>query len=284
MSLRVTVLGTGLMGAGMARSLLRAGHRVTVWNRTPERAAPLAEDGALLAGTPAEAVADADVVLVVVFDAASVLQVLDAAGAHAPAGAVWMQCATIGTDGVRAVDARARELGLQLVETQMMGSKAQAEEGRLILIGGGPSELFAQVATVVDAVAQKIVHAGERVGDGTAVKLACNAWVAATTAGTAQSLALVRAQGLDPRLWLDVITGGTTDSPYCHLKGEKILAGDFSPQFAVDALRKDLALISQSARSNGVSTALLDTLTGLYRQAADEGHGDRDIAAVSCAF
>lgn len=149
---------------------------------------------------------------------------------------------------------------------------------------GGSSELFARVAPVADAIAQKLVHAGEHVGDGTAVKLACNAWAAANTAGTAQSLAIVRAQGLDPWLWFEVITGGTTDSPYCHLKGEKMLTGDFSPQFAVDALRKDLGLITEAARAGGVSTVLLDSLSGLYAQAAADGHADHDVAAVFTSF
>ena len=284
MSARVTVLGTGLMGAGIAASLLRAGFDVTVWNRTAARAVPLGELGAHVAASAADAVAHADVVLVVVFDAESVLEVLADAGAHAPAHAVWIQTATIGTHGIAQVAARAGELGLDLVEAQMMGSKDQADSGRLILIGGGPAVLFDRVAPVVDAISLKLVHAGERLGDGTAVKLACNAWVAASTAGTAQSIAIVRAQGLDPRLWLEVIDGGTTNSPYCHLKGEKMLTGDLSPQFAVDALRKDLRLITQAASAGGVSTALLDTLSDLYAQAAANGHSGSDIAAVCASF
>lgn len=282
---RVAVLGTGLMGAGIARSLLRAGHRVTVWNRSPGRAAPLAELGAAVAGSPAEAVGEADVVLVTVFDAASVLAVLEAAGRAAPPDAVWVQLATIGPEGTAAVAAGAAARGITLVEAMMMGSKEQAEAARLILLGGGDASVFARIAPVLAAVSQRVVHAGAEVGHGTALKMACNAWIATITAGTAQSIALLRGQGLDPRLFLQTITGGTSDSPYAHLKGGKIIAGDYDPQFAVAAIRKDLHLIRGTARGHGIGTGLLDVLLALYDDAAaGPGGGEADIAAVYESF
>lgn len=290
---RVTVLGTGLMGAGIARTLLRAGFDVTVWNRSRPSAEVLRAAGARVASSAADAVVGADAILIVVFDAASVLEVLDAAApaddagptdAAAPSRAVWVQMATIGAAGSAAVRARARERGLELVETMIMGSKAQAEVGRLILLGGGPEATFGRLAPVLGAISQRLVVAGPDVGAGTALKLACNAWIATITAGAAQSIALARAQGLDPQLFLSAIIGGTSDSPYAHLKGDKVIAGDYSPQFAVAAIRKDLDLIREAADRTGVAPELLDTLQELYRAADASGHPGDDIAAVYEAF
>ncbi len=284
MSSRVAVLGTGIMGTGIARSLLRAGFEVAVWNRSPERAAPLAASGALIAATPAEAVAEAEVVFVVLFDADSVIAVLEESIEAGHPDAVWVQASTIGLDGARRVSELAARHRVAMVETMMMGTRPQAEDGTLILIGGGSPGLFARVQQQIQAISARIVHAGDRIGDGTAVKLACNSWVAVSAAGTAQALALVQAQGLDPRLWLEVLAGGTADSPYCHLKGAKMLAHDFSAQFAVAALRKDLALIRTAAEDSGMPTALLETLDDLYAVAAAAGHAGEDIAAVAVAF
>lgn len=284
MTVRVTVLGTGLMGTGIAASLLRAGLEVTVWNRSPGRAVALQTAGARVATTVADAVTGADVVLVVVFDAAAVVAVLDAAGSSAPSNAVWVQMATIGAVGTTAVVQQANARGFELVETMIMGSKAQAEAGRLILLGGGSEATFASLDRVLGAISQRLVLAGPDVGAGTALKLACNAWIATITAGAAQSIALARALGLDPQLFLDTITGGTSDSPYAHLKGDKVIAGDYTPQFAVVAIRKDLDLIREAAQRTGVAPEMLDALRGLYLAADTSGHSNDDIAAVYEAF
>jgi 3-hydroxyisobutyrate dehydrogenase len=137
---------------------------------------------------------------------------------------------------------------------------------------------------VLDAMGAKTVRAGERVGDGTALKLAANAWIASITAATGQSLALAAALGLDPQLFLDAIDGSASDSAYAHTKGASIIAGEFPAQFALDGLRKDIGLIADAALANGVSTTLLDALGRVYADASAAGHGGDDIAAVGTAF
>ena len=282
--MRVTVLGTGTMGAGVAGSLVRAGHRVTVWNRSADRAAPLAEQGATVATEAAEAVAEAEVVLLTLFDTDAVVDVLEAAAGEAPSDAVWVQASTVGVAGTETVVKLAEKYGITLVEAMMLGTKGPAEQGKLTMLAAGPSDLLDRIDPVLDAIGAKTVRAGERVGDGTAVKLAANAWIASITAATAQSLALTRSLGLDPALFLDAIDGTASDSPYAHTKGDAMIAGEFPAQFALDGLRKDIWLIADAAREADVSTVLLDALGRVYADASAAGHGGDDIAAVSTAF
>ena len=277
---KITVLGTGIMGTGVVHSLLRAGLQVTVWNRTPERAAPLEADGATVASSVREAVEHADVVISVVFDAQAVLDLLAETASAVPSGAVWMQASTVGIDGADAVAAVAQKHGVSLVETMMLGTKQPAEDGKLVLLTAGDPDLMRSLDPVLDAVSQKVINAGDTVGRATALKLACNAWIAAITAATAQSLALTRAQGLDPQLFLDAIKGGAVDCSYAHLKGATMIEGSYDPQFAVDGLRKDLALIAEVADRTATATRLVHTLKDLYTDAGEAGHDDDDIAAV----
>ncbi|MBT2502801.1 NAD(P)-dependent oxidoreductase [Curtobacterium sp. ISL-83] len=272
------------MGAGVAGSLLREEHDVTVWNRTPDRAAPLAEQGATVATDAGDAVGDAEVVLLTLFDTDAVVDVLEAAAGEAPTDAVWVQSSTIGVDGTETVVQLAAKYGITLVEAMMLGTKAPAEQGKLTLLTGGPSADVDRIRPVLDAIGVKTVHAGDRVGDGTALKLAANAWIASLTAATGQSLAIARALGLDPDLFLDAIEGSASDSAYAHAKGAVMIAGEFPAQFALDGLRKDIGLITQAAGAAGVSTTLLDALGRVYADASAAGHGGDDIAAVGTAF
>lgn len=282
--MRVTVLGTGMMGAGVAGSLLREGHEVTVWNRSADKAAPLGERGATVAPDPAAAVTDAEVVLLTLFDTEAVLDVLEAAAGDAPADAVWVQASTIGVAGTETVVQLAGKYGITLVEAMMLGTKAPAEQGTLTMLAGGPSDVLDRITPVLDAIGAKTVRAGDRVGAGTALKLAANAWIASITAATGQSLALAGSLGLDPALFLQAIEGSASDSAYAHTKGKSVIAGEFPAQFALDGLRKDIGLITDAARGCGVSTVLLDALGRVYADASAAGHGADDIAAVGTAF
>ncbi|MGL3198755.1 MULTISPECIES: NAD(P)-binding domain-containing protein [Curtobacterium] len=281
---RVSVLGTGAMGAGVAGSLLRAGHEVTVWNRTRDRAEPLASQGATIASGPAEAVEHAEAVLLTLFDTDAVVDVLEQAAGDAPENAVWVQASTIGTAGTDTIVQLAAKYGVTLVEAMMLGTKAPAEQGKLTLLAAGPSDVLDGLTPVFDAIAVKTVRAGDQVGQGTALKLAANAWIASITAATGQSLAIARSLGLDPGLFLEAIDGSASDSPYAHTKGESMIRGEFPAQFALDGLRKDIGLITDAARDAGLSTVLLDALGRVYADASAAGHGGDDIAAVGTAF
>lgn len=281
---KVVILGTGIMGTALAQRLLGEGVEVTVWNRTRDRAEPLAGRGATVAGTPAEAVADAEVVLLTLFDANAVAEVLDQASDATPATATWVQMSTIGIEGTDQVTARAHEHGLALVEAMMLGTKGPAETGKLVLLTAGAPELLAQIEPLLALVSQKRVHAGDTLGDATRLKLVCNTWIGLLTAGTGQALAMMQALGLDEKLFLEAIAGGQSDTPYAHVKGGLMLAGEYRPaNFELRGLRKDLEL-AEAATGDVGDFPILDAVRDLYARAEDAGNGAEDIAAVFRVF
>ena len=281
---RISLLGTGTMGSGMARSLLRAGHTVTVWNRTRARAEPLADAGARVADAPTAAVAEAEAVVLMLYDAGSVLDVMDEVGGDGPADAVWVQSSTIGVDGTRRAAGWAAERGLAFVDAPVLGTRQPAENGELVVLAAAPPPLRDRVTPVFQAIGARTLWLSETPGDASALKLAINAWISAITAATGQSVALAEALGLDPRLFLEAIGGGPTDSPYAQVKGSAMITDRFAPQFTVDGVRKDVGLIIDAAGGAGVSTTLLDAVLGCFERASERGHGGEDMAAVVRAF
>jgi 3-hydroxyisobutyrate dehydrogenase len=279
----VAVLGTGKMGAGMARQLLRHGFDVRVWNRSRDKAQPLAGDGATVAGDAAEAVRGAEVVLTVLFDADSVLEVLEEAADGWAPGTLLVQSTTVGL-GQPQVAAAAEKLGLRVLDAPVLGTRKPAEEGRLVVLASGDPALREVADPVFDAIGGRTIWVGDEVGPASRLKLVCNAWVATITAGTAQSVALAEGLGLDPQLFLDAIGGSPTDSAYAQLKGGAMISGEMPVAFDVDGISKDTALIRAAAAQAGVATELLDALLTLYGRTADAGHGGEDMAAVHHAF
>ncbi len=284
MTKTVTVLGTGIMGAGMARNLIGAGLDVTVWNRSPDRARPLADAGARIATDVAEAVAGADVVVTMLFDADSVAQVMaEALPAMAPE-AVWVQTSTVGLEGTERLAALAARHDVAFLDAPVLGTKAPAEQGTLTVLVGGPSGLRDAVTPVFDAIGSKTLWIGEQPGDGHKLKLVANSWVGMVTAGTAQAIALAGALGLDPQLFLDVIAGGPLDLPYAQLKGKSMIADEFPTSFAVSGVVKDLGLIAAAMRGADVHDGVVEAVAAAFRTADTAGHGDEDMAAVVHAF
>ncbi len=281
---RVAVLGTGVMGVGMAHSLQRAGHSVRVWNRTQDKARPLADDGAEVCESAADAVRDVDAVVLMLFDTTAVIDVLRNASEAAPAEAVWLQCSTIGVDGAQQVGSVAAELDVRILDTPVLGTRQPAENGELVVLAAGEPALREQVDAVLDAIGSRTVWVGAQFGNASALKLVCNAWVVSLNAALGQSLALAGALGLDPRAFLDAISGGPVDTPYAHAKGRLMLERDFPVSFALDGVRKDLDLIRTAMSAKDVPTVIADALQQVYDAAADGGHGADDMAAVSTFF
>ena len=283
-AMRVTVLGMGAMGAGMARSLLREGIDVTVWNRTVERSEPLADDGATVALDPTEAVADADVVVAMLFDAASTLDLMATVLPVMANGAVFVQCATVGVDGASQTASVAAEHGIAFLDCPVLGTKGPAEQGKLVMLASGDPALRERVQPAFDAMAAKTIWVGSELGLGSKLKLVCNAWISALTAAVGQSLALAEGLGLDQQLMLDALSGAAADSPYLQAKGKVIIEKSYAPQFSVDGVRKDTGLIRSAIADAGLSTAMIDGVRAAFDAASEAGHGGDDMAAVFFGF
>lgn len=274
----IAVLGTGTMGAGMVRSLQRAGIPVRMWNRDLRKARALAGPGAQAFDTPAEAARGADVVLTMLLDADAVIDTIHAAE-PAP-GTVWLQCATVGLDGAERTITLAAELGLRLVDAPVLGTKKPAEDGALVVLASGEEAARERLTPVFEALGRKTLWLGPA-GAGSRLKLACNAWVLTLTAGVAQSLALTGALGLDPRDFFAAIEGGPQDVPLARVKGAAMLGRDYPVSFSLDAAIKDGRLIRSALGDVGLSDRLVAAVVQTMESARDRVSGSPvDMAAV----
>jgi len=268
----VAVLGTGIMGSGMAHSLARAGLDVTVWNRSAGKARAV---GLPVADDPASAVRNADVVVTMLFDHDSVAAVMAEALPAMRADAIWLQTSTVGIDESAKLAETAAKHGVSFVDAPVTGTRQPAENGQLTVLAAGRRD--ERLDPVLDAISAKVVWVGDRPGDGHRLKLVMNAWVLTVVAGTAQSIALAQALGLDPNTFLEMIAGGPLDSGYAQLKGKAMLSGDFTPAFPLSGAAKDAGLIKEAAAESGVDSDLASTLQGLFGRA---GNPNDDMAAV----
>jgi 3-hydroxyisobutyrate dehydrogenase len=277
----IAVLGTGIMGAPMARNLAASGFTVRVWNRTIDKAQPLAEDGAVICTSPREAADGADFVLTMLADIDAVASVVDSGdgpftGDTSP---VWLQMSTVGIDGTAWLASYAADRDVRFLDAPVLGTRQPAEKGALTVLASGDDTLREQVQPVFDAVGSRTVWLGPT-GQGSRLKLVLNSWVLALTSATAEAIALAQGLGLDPKRFLDTIEGGPLDVQYAHVKGEAMIRGEFAPAFPVDGAAKDARLIVEAAADAGVHVRLADAVATSMQAAADAGYGRDDMAAV----
>lgn len=279
----VSVLGTGIMGAAMAGNLARAGHIVRAWNRTRDRAEPLAGEGVHIAATPAEAVAGADVVLTMLHDGAAVAEVMTQAAPGLRAGAAWVQSTTVALDAIEELAGFARGHNLVFFDAPVLGTRQPAETGQLLVLAAGPHEARATVAPVFDAVGARTMWTGTdaAAGSATRLKLVANSWVIAVTNAAGETLALAQGLGVDPQDFFDAIDGGPLDMGYLHAKAALILEDRLSPaSFAVNTAAKDARLIVEAGQQHGVHLDVAAAGAQRLERAAAQGHGNQDMAAA----
>ncbi|GAA2124215.1 NAD(P)-dependent oxidoreductase [Actinomadura napierensis] len=279
---RIAMLGTGIMGAAMARNLLKNGHGVAAWNRTRERAEPLAADGATVADSPADAVAGADVVMTMLNDGDTALAVMRDAAPALRAGQVWAQMGTVGVADVPQLATFAAEQGLTFVDSPVQGTKQPAEQGKLMVLAAGPQDARTALEPVFGAIGGRTLWLDEdgASGAGTRLKLAAVSYAISLTSVIAESVALTKGLGLDPSLLGEVLTGGPLDNAYLQTKMKAMLADDFTPSFAVRNAEKNTRLIHDAAASADVRVDVNDAAGDRFRRVIDQGHGDEDMAAT----
>ncbi|MEU1000133.1 NAD(P)-dependent oxidoreductase [Streptomyces tibetensis] len=282
-TLTVSVLGTGIMGAAMARNLARAGHTVHAWNRTRAKAEPLADEGVEIADSPAQAVQNADVVLTMLYDGPAALTTMREAAPALRPGTVWVQSTTAGIEGVAELAAFARDHGLVFYDAPVLGTRQPAEAGKLTVLAAGPTEGREKVTPVFDAVGARTVWSGE---DGaqagaTRLKLVANSWVLAVTAAAGEALALSKVLGVDPHGFFDLVAGGPLDMGYLRAKSDLVLEDRLTPpQFAVGTAAKDARLIVRAGVENGVRLDVAEATAARMERAAAQGHADEDMVAA----
>jgi 3-hydroxyisobutyrate dehydrogenase len=278
----LAVLGTGRMGAPIARNLLAAGFPVTVWNRTPERAKPLGTDGASIASSPAQAAEDAAVVLTMLADGAAVEESMSGSGGALETlrpGSVWIQMATVGVDWTERLEAVAADRGVEFVDAPVSGSDGPARDGELEVLASGPDEVRDGLQPIFDAIGRETLWLGQA-GMGTRLKLVLNNWLATQVEAVAETIALAEALGIDPHQFIETIAGGPLGSPYAVAKGRGMISGELAPGFALRLAYKDVDLALDAARDLGLDLPLTSALAPRWRKAIVDGHADEDVSAV----
>ena len=277
--LSVAVLGTGLIGAGVARNLARKGFSVRAWNRTSDKAQALTTDGIEVFDHAADTVREADIVVTVLKDGPAVHDALAAALPGIGKGTVWLQLSTVGIEAIDALAALAEDNGLVFYDAPVQGTRQPAEQGKLVILASGPETGRSLAQSVFDAIGQRTLWVSESPGASSRLKLALNAYVFALTHGTAESLAIAKALGVDPALVVDAVTGGPLDSGYFQGKAAAMLKGDFTASFSVFNGVKDARLVLEALHGTGLYADLAHAGLVRFQRLAEAGHGDKDIAA-----
>jgi 3-hydroxyisobutyrate dehydrogenase-like beta-hydroxyacid dehydrogenase len=276
---KIAFCGLGRMGAPMAARLLDAGHALTVWNRTPDRAGPVVEQGASLAASPAEAASGAEIVITMLADGPALDEVVF--GRHGVAGglaggATLVEMSTVGPDAVRALAGRLPE-GVDVLDAPVLGSVPQATEGTLKIFVGGEAAVVERCRPVLEALGTPR-HLGA-LGAGAAMKLVANSTLGALMGGLAEALALADALGLDEGPVLDILGESAIG---VTVKGKRGLveSGVYEANFKLGLAAKDLRLVTTAAEEAGVELRLAPAARAWLEEADAAGLGDLDYSAV----
>ena len=276
--MKVAFLGLGIMGGPMAANLVKAGHEVTAWNRTPGKRV----EGARAAASPREAAQGAEAVWLCVANTAAVEQVLFGKDGVEPAlraGMVVADSSTIAPAATVEFAQRIRARGADCLDAPVTGSKAGAESGQLIFIVGGAEATIAKVRPLFDAMGKKVLRMGEN-GKGQAAKLAMNLMIALIYQGFAEALTLAGGLGVEPATLLELIQSSMVRSGVVDYKAPFVLRRDFSPNFPLRLMHKDIHLMLDAAHALGLKLPGIETVDQVYEQASAAGHDDLDYAAT----
>jgi 3-hydroxyisobutyrate dehydrogenase len=283
MAMRVAFIGLGVMGYPMAGHLFRAGHEVTVFNRTPDKArAWLAEHGGKCAASPAAAAESADIVLACVgrdADVDAVTRGDDGAFRAMKRGAVFVDHTTASASIARELANSARQLGLGFVDAPVSGGEQGARNGQLTIMCGGSETDYAAAEPVMRAYARHCQRMGD-VGAGQLTKMVNQICIAGVVQGLSEALSFARAASLDPDAVVSVISKGAAQSWQMDNRHATMLAGKFEHGFAVEWMRKDLAICLDEARCNGASLALAALVDQFYGEVERMGGRRWDTSSL----
>jgi 3-hydroxyisobutyrate dehydrogenase-like beta-hydroxyacid dehydrogenase len=274
---KIAFLGLGIMGRPMAANLVKAGHEVTVWNRTSKSL-----DGAQTAATPAEAAREADVVWICVADTKAVESILfgrDGAEASLRPGMTVVDSSTIAPQSTRQFAERVRARGAEFVDAPVTGSKIGAESAQLLFIVGGPEETVADLDPLFMAMGRKVIRVGET-GAGESAKIGMNLMIATMFEGFAEALALTRKLGVEPEILVELIKSSMIRSGVLDYKAAFVLSEDWTPNFPLRLMLKDIRLMLEAGEQQAVQLPALRAVEEVYQTAIDAGHSDDDFAVT----
>jgi 3-hydroxyisobutyrate dehydrogenase len=276
--MKVAFLGLGIMGGPMAANLVKAGHEVTVWNRTPGKTV----EGARIASTPAEAAKGCEVVWTCVSDTKAVEQVLfgdNGVSSVLKPGMIVADSSTILPSASKEFAARIKKAGAEFVDAPVTGSKLGAQSGQLVFIVGGEAAIIEKLKPLLSAMGKQTIHIGEN-GLGESAKIGMNLMIALIFEGFAEALTLTKKLGVDPAKFLELVGASMVRSGVTDMKGPLIQKRDFSPHFPLRLMHKDIKLMLEAGAGSGTELPGLKQVEKIYAESANAGQGDLDYAAT----
>jgi 3-hydroxyisobutyrate dehydrogenase len=280
---RVAILGLGIMGTGMANRLLSADFPLTVYNRNREKSVSFADGGAFVAASPREAASRSVIILSMVGDDAASRGIWlgeNGALAGAAPGSVLIESSTLSGDWIQELAIKAAERGCRFLDAPVTGTKPHAASGELVFLVGGSAEAVDAARPVFSVLGRDVVHLGP-VGSGSLMKLINNFVCGVQAASFAEAVAMIDAGGLDRAKAISILTGGAPGSGIVKRMADRIAAGDFTPNFALRWMAKDIGYAIDDASKNGIALQTAAAALSVFKQAIAEGHGDEDFSAVS---
>jgi len=280
---RVAILGLGLMGAGMAGRVLTAGFPLSVYNRNPEKTAPFAKAGAYAARTPRDAAARADIIITMLADdnASRTVWLDKETGALAAASpGTWLiESSTASVQWIHELAAAAKKHQCELLDAPVTGSKPQAAAGELLFLVGGSAEALAAVRPVLAVMSRDVLHLGPA-GSGATLKLINNFLCGVQAASIAEAMALVTATGLDREKSLAMLAAGAPGSPLLKVITSRAAANDFTPNFILRLMAKDLIYAREEGARHGIAMNTATPAIADFEKAIAAGYGEKDFSAV----
>jgi 3-hydroxyisobutyrate dehydrogenase-like beta-hydroxyacid dehydrogenase len=279
---KIGFIGLGIMGEPMAANILKAGHALMVYNRTPEKTDILADKGALTASTPAELAAWADIIILMLTGPEAIDAVLYSENGILsvnPAGKTLVNMSTVSPEYTTNIARCLTPGDITLIDAPVSGSKKPATDGTLIILAGGPRQAVSALEPLLLTMGRKVVYCGEA-GQGSAMKMTVNLLLGVMIAGLAETVNLARRLHLDMDLVLDTILAGPLGCPIFNLKKDMLRQDDFPVQFPLKHMTKDLRFVLQTADAAGAAVPATHAAFQLYRQGVGLGNGDLDFAAV----
>ncbi len=285
---RIGFVGLGAMGSPMAACIANAGFHLSVFDLKPENTAPLADLGATVAASPAEVAEGADALVLMVVNAEQAENALfgeNGAAEKLGPGAAIVLMSTVGPGPVRELNRQLEQQDLRLLDAPVSGGVARAEKGDLLIMAGGPGDLFVELRPVLEAMGSTVVHCGESAGDGQSVKLVNQLLCGIHIAAAGEAIAYAEALGLDARSVFETIRHGAANSFMLEDRGERMLEEAFLPaKSAMDIFVKDMGLVREAAKENGFETPLSDAAHTLYREGSSRGLGREDDSGILRVF
>lgn len=280
---RVGFIGLGIMGAPMARNLLKAGYSLTVYNRTRSKMNPLIEEGARGADSPAEVARSSEIIITIVSDTPDVEEVI--AGENGVLDGIQpdslvIDMSTISPDTERELDEKLRKKSCSLVDAPVSGGDVGAQKGTLAIMAGGAEEDFERAQPLFEVMGQTITYCGP-VGNGQTTKLCNQILVSVNLLGVSEALAFARKNGLDPRVMVEAVSGGAAGSWQLSNLGPRIVDRDFAPGFMIDLMQKDLKIVLQTADLSGSVLPAASIVHQLFNSVQSQGGGREGTQALA---